>query len=105
MKTQQGNDPKPFDRRELENCHGCGKGVMHNGEIHFYEVEITQCIADLPSIRQQQGLEMMMGNAAIAAVFAPSTNVAHRMPSVRRLLCSDCALLKDIPVAQMMVGE
>ncbi|CCF19084.1 protein of unknown function [Pseudorhizobium banfieldiae] len=95
---------KPFGRKELEPCCGCGKGVLHTGDIHFYEVEITQCIADVRSIRQQHGLETMMGNPTIAAAFAPSTNVAQRMPSVRKLLCSNCALLKDIPITQMMEG-
>lgn len=84
--------PKPFDRSELQQCYGCGRGVLQNGDIHFYEVTVNQCIADLPSIRQQAGLEMMLGSAAIAAVLSPGTRVAHRLEGKRRLLCGKCAL-------------
>lgn len=97
--------PKPFDRTELENCQVCGKGVLKTGDIHFYEVTVTQCIADIRSIQQQHGLEMMLGGAAgVAAALAPSTNVAHRMPGKRLLLCSHCAM-RDTPVALMLEGE
>jgi hypothetical protein len=86
-------DTKPFDRKDLLNCCSCDRGIMATGDIHFYEVTIGQCIADLPSIRQQHGLEMMMGRAApLASVFAPTTNVAHRLPTKRVLICSECAL-------------
>lgn len=86
-------ETKPFDRSELQSCCSCERGVMATGDIHFYEVTISQCIADLTSIRQQHGLEMMMGRAApLAQVFSPTTNVAHRLPTVRRLVCSECAL-------------
>lgn len=98
--------PRPFDRTELQKCHGCDKGVMHTGDIHFYEVVVTQCVADLASIQKQHGLEMMMGAAApLAAAMSPTTNVAHRMPPVRRLLCSDCALIGDYcAVSELLEG-
>ena len=84
---------KPFDRSDLQQCYGCQRGVMKTGQIHFYEITVGQCIADLESIRTQHGLEMMMGRAApLAQVFSPTTNVAHRLPTVRRLICSECAL-------------
>lgn len=86
-------DTKPFDRSELQNCVSCERGIMATGNIYFYEVTIGQCIVDIKSVQQQHGLEMMMGRAApLAAAFAPTTNVAHRLPTVRRLLCSECAL-------------
>lgn len=96
---------KPFDRSELAPCAGCGKGLLHDNHIHFYEVMVTQCIADVTSIREQHGLEVLLGgNAGLAAVFAPSTNVAHRLPHVRRLFCAACAL-ESHHLAAMAEGE
>lgn len=86
-------ETKPFDRSELQKCVSCERGMMATGNIYFYEVTIGQCIVDLKSVQQQHGLEMMMGRAApLASVFSPTTNVAHRLPTVRRLVCSECAL-------------
>jgi len=86
-------DVKPFDRSEIEPCLICRKGLMHDGNLTFYEVTVTQCVADLTSIRQQHGLEVMLGGAAaVAAAFSPTTNVAHRLPPTRRLVCLDCAM-------------
>lgn len=86
-------ETKPFDRSELQVCCSCQRGIMATGDIHFYELTIGQCIADLSSIRQQYGLEVMMGRAApLASVFAPTTSVAHRLPTKRVLVCSECAL-------------
>lgn len=91
-----------MDRREIEPCAMCGKGVMHTGAPFFYEVEVTQCMADMNSIQRQHGLEVMMGgNAPLAAALAPSTTVAHRLPTQRLLVCSECALMKTIPVAAL----
>lgn len=96
-------ETKPFDRSELEKCFGCGKGVLHGGDLHFYEVTVSQCIADIKSIQQQHGLEVMMGAAGVLApVFAPSTNVAHRLPGKRRLLCASCGMRQEHNVSIML---
>lgn len=93
-------DTKPMDRRELQNCARCGHGMMHEGAIHFYELTVAQCIVDLNSVRQQHGLEVMMGVAApLAAVLAPSTTVAQRLPAKRVLLCATCAMHPQMPMA------
>lgn len=98
-------DTKPMDRSELKSCRMCGKGVLHTGDIHFYEVSVSQCVADLESIQQQHGLELMMGGAAaLATVFAPNTRVAHRLPATRVLICSQCAL-NPAPVALLLEDE
>lgn len=91
---------EPLDRSELKPCALCGKGVLHTGAPFFYELTIAQCVADLSSIRQQHGLELMLGAAApLAAVLVPSTTVARRMPASRVLVCSECALNEARPPA------
>ena len=82
---------KPFDRSELQKCANCGKGMMHAGGLVFYEISVGQVMVDHTAIQQIAGLEMMMGgNAALAAVFAPTSSVAVRLPSTRLLLCDAC---------------
>ena len=89
----------PFDRSELQPCCMCKRGVAHDQNIIFYEVTFTQCALDLTSIRQQHGLEVMMGAAApLAAVFAPTTRVAYRLPSSRKLICAECAMTAVPPM-------
>lgn len=53
--TVDSLDTRPFDRSELQKCHQCGRGIMHSGAIHFYEVSVGQCVVDLASVRQQTG--------------------------------------------------
>lgn len=90
----------PFDRTEIRPCTLCNRGVMHSGPV-FYELSFTQCVADVRSIQQQQGLEMMFGgNVGIAMAFAPSTRVAQRLPAVRHLICAECAIGSEVvPIA------
>jgi hypothetical protein len=97
-------EKKPFDRSELANCFLCDRGVAHDNNLIFYEVSFGVCAIDLDSVRQQHGLEMMMGAAApLAAVLSPSTNVAFRFKPTRRLLCMECATKPIPPVA--LIGE
>lgn len=96
-------DMKKFDRSELSACAFCGRGMMHDGNIYFYELLIGQCIIDLNSIRAQAGLEVAMGAAApLAAVLAPSTNIAFRTEPRRMLVCAECAIVRSMPVAALL---
>jgi hypothetical protein len=80
-----------FDRKELQKCAVCRRGVMHDGQVAWYEVKIAQVVADIRSIREQAGLELQMGgNAALAAIMAPTTKVGSRLPATRLLICQPC---------------
>jgi hypothetical protein len=52
-----------------------GKGVASDGPL-FYRVTIETCVLDPLAIQRQAGLEMMMGNAAIAAAMGPDEHLA-----------------------------
>lgn len=94
----------PFDVSELRKCAGCGKGVLHTGNLMFYEVQVTRCIADLRNIQRMHGMEQMMhGEVALARMFSPSNAVAQRIGKPARLLfCMDCACAETMPVAVMV---
>jgi len=100
--TDKTIDTKPLDVSELLPCAGCGKGMMHGGNIHFYEVETRQCIVDLANVQRMHGLEMMMGGAVgLARVFSPSNTVAHRLQPERKMFCAECAMTSGTPVAML----
>lgn len=83
----------PFDVGELKPCAFCGKGMMHDGNIAFYEITLGQCIVDRRNVQRMHGLEMMMGGAVgLARVFSPSNTVAQRLPAERHLVCQSCLL-------------
>lgn len=96
-----------IDASELQKCVHCGRGMMHAGAIHFYEVTVVQCIVDVNSVRQLDGLERMMGAAApLASVFAPSTRAAVRVgEGTKKLVCSECAILKEVSVLEYIGDE
>jgi len=94
---------KPFDAAEIRKCFLCGRGVMHDNNIVFYEVAVQPICADLPAIRQLHGLEMMMGGAApIARALAPSTTIAHRVGTPNRVLCCMECLGTNTTVAVLL---
>lgn len=52
-----------------------GKGVAADGPV-FYRVTIETCGLDLRAIQRQAGLELMVGNAALAAALSPDEHIA-----------------------------
>lgn len=98
---------EPMDVGELKSCAGCGNGVLHSGNPTFYEVEIRQCLADLPNIQRMHGLEQMMNGAVpLARIFSPNNTVAHRIGRrTRLLLCMDCAMRANPTPVAVMIEE
>ena len=103
MRSPEGTTP--FDVSELQKCALCGDGMAHGNGITFYEVEIRQCVLDPQNIQQMHGMEMMMGNPAIARALSPTTTVAHRIgPKTRKLVCQECAIGSLTYVALLAEG-
>lgn len=97
---------KSFDRTELQKCVVCGKGMMHNRDIIFYEVSIGQVFVDHRAIQQIAGLEMQMGgNAALAAMFASTSQVGVRLPPSRMLVCSPCFMAEVVGERTLTLPE
>jgi hypothetical protein len=79
-------------KKDFKKCAICGKGVMHSGQIMFYKVSITMMGIDIGAVQRQHGLEMMMGNAAIAHVMGPDEDLAKPLGKPETgLVCQDCA--------------
>lgn len=87
-------ETSPFDVAELLQCRSCGQGMMHSGNLVFYEVTARQCVVDVGNVQRMHGMEMLMGGAVgLARALSPSNTVAQRIGRpVRSLLCMECAL-------------
>jgi hypothetical protein len=84
---------RPFDVADLKPCALCRRGVMHGGDVAFYELVLGQCIVDMGAIGRLAGLEQMMGGAVgLARMFSPNNNIAHRLPPERHIICQPCLM-------------
>lgn len=83
---------------EIKNCLMCGKGVAHNQQITFYRIKIEQLVLNLPAIRRQAGLEMMLGNPQIAAAMGYDEDIALPVTEKEGLVCLDC-FIGNYPLA------
>jgi hypothetical protein len=94
----------PFDVADLLPCGQCGKGMMHAGDVSFYEVTIVQCVVDVRNVQRMHGMELMMGGAVgIARALSPDHTVARRVGApTRRMVCQQCALMDPQPVALLL---
>ncbi|MEW6121607.1 MAG: hypothetical protein AB1698_03275 [Pseudomonadota bacterium] len=102
MEAQLG---KPLDVSELKPCALCRRGMMHDGNIVFYEITLGQCVVDVGNVQRMHGLEMMMGGAVgLARAFYPSNTVAQRLPAERHLVCQSC-LLESSGLSRLMEAE
>lgn len=89
---------------ELRHCAICKQGVMHSNNPLFWRVTLERFMVDCKAVRQQVGLEMMLGNAQLAHVMGPNHDIAKPvMKSITITVCEACAnqehLLLDLAVA------
>ncbi len=91
-------------QRDIKPCLLCGKGVMHSNQLTFYRLRVEHMVCNLPAIRRQAGLEMMMGgNALIANVMGPDEDMAKPVCEPETIVvCQECGMMKDTPVAVML---
>jgi hypothetical protein len=84
---------------EIRACDLCGNGLMGAGHITFHRVTFERMGIDLNAVRQRQGLHTLLGNAALAEVFAPTSDVAVRIGDADSLIiCEDCAMKPHVPM-------
>ena len=92
-------------RKEIEPCAICGKGVMHDNMLTFYRVKLDYMIGNIPAIQRQAGLDMMLGNAAIAHVMGLDEDIAIPMHEQSFLLCFDCAVQHQVAALAEIINE
>lgn len=78
---------------------------MHSGQPWFYRATVSQMVVNLRAVQRQHGLEMMVGNAALARVFSPNEDVAQAASTTTILVCADCALTESLPLAVFLEGS
>lgn len=80
-------------QRDLKPCSGCGEGVMHEGIPIFYRFRMDTMGVDANAVRQQHGMEMMMGGAApLAQIMGPDPDIAKEIDSKDIVLCHSCMM-------------
>lgn len=85
-----------LSRKDLSKCSLCGEGVLHDGSVCFYRVNVAQAIIDVSAVQRTHGLEMMMGgNAALADVFSPDQDLAQEITSPTVNVCASCMMSPD----------
>lgn len=75
---------------DLKNCVHCKKGVCHNQDLRFFRFTLEDFFINTNNIREQAGLEMMIGGQ-LAAVMGPNQDIANRVSINKDLfLCGKC---------------
>ena len=81
-----------LEREHIKACGICGKGVLHSGLPLCYRVTIERLGFDLQAIQQAHGLELMLGNAALANVMGPTREFAKPfIEPIQFLVCETCS--------------
>lgn len=79
-----------------------GRGVAADGPV-FYRVTIETCCLDQGAIQRQTGLEMVIGNAAIAHAMGPDEDMAKIID--RKAVFVTVTEALTIPVAALIDGD
>lgn len=78
-------------QKELKKCCICEKGIAHHRTITFYQIKLQRFILDTKAIKQQLGLEMMLGNADLAYVMGPDKDLAIPISQeIQKIICERC---------------
>lgn len=73
-------------------CKVCGKKFGESGLPLFWRVTFQRFFVDMRAVQRQSGLEMMLGNVAIAAAMGPNEDLAKpMMDAVTVTVCESCA--------------
>jgi hypothetical protein len=78
-------------RNDIKPCAVCGHGIAHNQNLMSYRVTIEHHLLNSRNVQETAGLEMMMGNVALATVMGPDLPITARVSTRTVLLCQDCA--------------
>lgn len=77
---------------EMQRCALCGEGVMWQGLPVFWRLTVQRMGVDLAAVRQVAGLEMLIGNVAIARALGPDPDIARPLGEERSIVvCEGCA--------------
>lgn len=89
---------KPLSREELRPCEKCGGGLSRL----FYRVTVDRFLVNVAKVRQQHGLELMLGSAELAEAMGPGGGLAEPLDEVAVMLCNDCAMGPQFTVLELL---
>ncbi len=88
-------------RKDIKPCVLCGKGIMHDNNILFYQVTLTRLGVNLGAVQQRAGLEMMLGSPVLAEVMGPDEDLATKITTIQFLICDPCALERSLVLCHL----
>ncbi len=71
----------------------------------FVIVRVRNMLVDTAAVQRQHGMELMVGNAAIAQVMGVDADLAVEMGSTEVWLCQECAAERQLSAFQLMEME
>jgi hypothetical protein len=84
---------------ELRPCDVCKQPLMAGGHITFHKITFERMSVNMRAVNDRVGLSMVLGNNALAEVFAPIADIADRIGDADSLLmCEDCAMKEYLPM-------
>lgn len=94
-----------MNRKELQLCCMCRRGVMAGRRITFRRITIERFAIDQNAVQRRDGLENMMGGgvfgAAIAEVMGTDEDLAKSVGKKTLFICDDCAESQSISVIEI----
>lgn len=99
-------DQVGIERRDLQPCRLCGRGLAHAGTPLFYRVTIERFAFDGRKVQQRHGLEEHFGGgtagAMLAEVMGPGGNLAVRLGDASpALVCDPCSLALEQTIGEL----
>lgn len=83
---------KEKELREAARCGCCKKLIGHTGAPMFYRVTVETHVLNVPEIRRQDGLALMLGSSSIAAVMGVNADMTQVASKKTITVCLDCCV-------------
>lgn len=92
---------KGVKQSEIQKCRLCKKGVAHSNQLLSTRLRVTRLCVDPDAIRQQHGLEMVLGgNGVIAMALGTDREMLKPLgEEVTVMICDVCAM--DMTLAEL----
>jgi hypothetical protein len=89
-------------REELRPCALCGKGLTHTGLPLVWRVRVERIGLSATAVRQAAGMELLVGDPAIAHALSPVRDFAAvRVLETTLMICEPCALHEKVAFVAM----
>lgn len=76
---------------EIQKCAVCGQGLAKSNVATYYRLDLAVEMLDYRAIQRAQGLEMLIGNAAIARAMGQDEKIGVEVARSKQVyICFDC---------------